>query len=96
MIKLTGLDLMKRDDDVLEEFDMLLSQRYCETTNDGGVDIKEFWDSVESESLMDESMEIVVHCPTDHFTSWDEFGVQSMEDIFEIFSLPWFFRVKKL
>lgn len=96
MIKLTGLDLVKWYDDILEKFDVLFSQWYCETTNDGCIDIKKLWDSVESESLMNESMEVVVHCPTDHFTSWDEFSIQSMENIFEIFSLPWFFRVKKL
>ncbi len=45
---------------------------------------------------MDEGVEAVVDCLSDHLSSWDELGVESVEDVLEVFSLSGFFGVEEL
>jgi hypothetical protein len=44
---------VKRDDHILEEYDVLVTERHCETTDDAGKDIKEFSCTVEFMSFVD-------------------------------------------
>jgi hypothetical protein len=50
----TCLHLMKRDDNVLEEDHVLISQGHCKATDDAGQDVEEFSSSVELVGFMDE------------------------------------------
>jgi hypothetical protein len=42
MEQVACLDLVKWDDDILEENDMLFSQGYCKTADDTGKNIEQF------------------------------------------------------
>ncbi len=45
---------------------------------------------------MDEGVELVGDGFSDHFSSWDEFRVESVEDVLKVFSFSRFLRVKQL
>ena len=45
---------------------------------------------------MDEGVEAVIDCLSDHLSSWDELGVEPVENILEVFPLSGFFRVEEL
>lgn len=66
---------MERDDDVLEEDDVLVSQGNSETTDDTGEDIKQFGGTIELVSLVDQGEEALVDGLSNHLSSWHEFGV---------------------
>jgi len=52
---------MKRNNDVVEEDNMLISERDSESTNDTGKDIQQLGGSVELMVFMDKSEETLVH-----------------------------------
>lgn len=45
---------------------------------------------------MDETVKAVVDSFPDHLSSGDQLGVESVENVLEVFSFPWFFGVKEL
>lgn len=45
---------------------------------------------------MDERVETVVDCFSDHLSPWDQLGVESVEDVLEVLPLPGFFGVEEL
>ncbi len=96
MIELAGLDFVKRDDDIFEEFDMLFSEGDRKSTDDTGEDVEKFGYSVEFIVFVDQGVELVGDGLSDHFSSWDEFGIESVEDVLKIFSFSRFLRVKQL
>jgi len=96
MIELAGLDFVKRDDDIFEEFDMLFSEGDRKSTDDTGEDVEKFGYSVEFIVFVDEGVELVGDGFSDHFSSWDEFCVESVEDVLKVFSFSRFLRVKQL
>jgi hypothetical protein len=96
VVQLAGLDLVKGNDDSLEEVDVLLSQRDGETGDDRGEDIEEFGSSVELEALVNEGVEAVGDGLTDHLSPRDELGIESVENVFQIFSFSWFLGVEEL
>ena len=61
---------MERDNDILKEDDMFISERHCKATDDTGKDIKEFSSSIEFVGLMDQTIEALIHSLSDHFSSW--------------------------
>jgi len=66
---------VERDDDVLEEDDVLVSQGNSETTDDTGEDIKQFGGTIELVGLVDQGEEALVDGLSNHLSSWHEFGV---------------------
>ena len=52
---------MKRNNDVVEEDNMFISERYGESTDDTGKDIQQFGGSVELMVFMDKGEEALVH-----------------------------------
>lgn len=91
MEEVTCLNLMKRNDDILEEDDVFLSQGNCKSRDDAGQNIKKFRSSIELESLMNKTVEAVIDGFSDHLSPWNQFGIKSMKNILEVFSFSWFF-----
>jgi hypothetical protein len=91
-----SLNLMQRNDHILEENDVLFSERNGEPWNDASQDVQELWGTIEFEGFMDEGVEAVINCLSDHLSSGDEFCIESMQNIFEIFPLSWLLWVKEL
>ena len=87
---------MKRNDNVREEDDMLISQWDGETTNDTGENVEELSSTVELVVLVNECKEALVDGLTDHFSSWDKLGVQLVKNVLQVVSLDRFLRIEQL
>ena len=74
---------------------MLVSERDCETRDNTRKDIQKLGGSVKLVRFMNESEEALVNSLSYHLTSWNQFGVQLMQDIFEVVSLHGLFRVEE-
>ena len=46
--------------------------------------------------LVDKCKEALIDCLTNHLSSWDQFGIQLVENIFEIVSFNRLFGIKEL
>jgi hypothetical protein len=93
---LAGLDLVKWNDDGLEEVNVLLSEWNGESGNDGSQNVQQFWGSVELEILVDQGVEAIGDGLSDHLSSWHQLGVQSVENVLQVFSLLWLLGVEQL
>jgi len=87
---------VQRDDNVLEEDDMLISQRNSESTDDTGQNVKELGGTVEFVILVDERKETLVDGLTNHLSSWYELSVQLVKNVLQVVSLDRLLRVKQL
>jgi len=45
---------------------------------------------------MDETVKAVIDRFTNHFPSWDKLRIKAMQNVLQIFSFSWFFRIKEL
>lgn len=86
---------MEGDDDVLEEDYVFISKGDGESTDDTGQDVEELSGTIEFMVFMDESEETLVYCLSDHFSSWNEFGVQFMKNVLKVISLDGLLGIKK-
>jgi len=86
-----SLNLMKWDDNVLEKDDVFISEWNCETTNDRGKDIQKFCCTIEFVSFMNQSKETLIDSLSNHFSSWDKFGIELMKNILQVVSFDRFF-----
>lgn len=91
-----SLNLVERDDDVLEEDHVLISEWDGETGDDRSLNVQNLGSSVELMVLMDQGEEALVHGLPDHLTSRDELGVQLMKDVLQIVTLDGLFRIEEL
>jgi hypothetical protein len=94
--EVAGLHLMQRNDDILEEDDVLLPQRHCETRNDASQNVQKLRGSIELEGLVDQRVEAIVNGLTNHLSPGDQLGIETVEDVFQVFSFTRLFRVKEL
>ena len=90
-----SLNLMEWDDNVLEKDNMLISQWDSETRNNTGKDIKKFGSAIELMCLLDQQKEAFVHCLSNHFSSWNQFSIKLVKNVFKIISLNRLFRIKE-
>jgi hypothetical protein len=95
MEQVASLDLVQRNDNILEENDMLFSERYSKPTDDTGKNVKQLRCTIELESLMDQRVEAIVDCLTNHFSSGHKFGIQAMKNVLEVLPFSWLLRVEK-
>ena len=72
---------MKGDDDILEKYDMFFSQRNSKSTDNAGQNVQKFTCSIEFVDLVDKNMEAVSNSLPDHFSPWNQLGVESVENI---------------
>lgn len=96
MEEVASLNFVEGNDDVFEEDDMLLPERNCKSTDDTGENIQKFRGAIELESFMDQWVKTVIDCLTDHFSSWDKFGIQSVQDVLEVLPFSGLLWVKQL
>ena len=87
---------MKRNDNVLEENDVLISERNSESTNDTGQNVEKLGGTVEFVVLVNECKEALVDGLTDHLSSWDELGIQLVKNVLQVVSLDRFLRIEQL
>ena len=86
-----SLNFVKRNNDVLEKDYVFIPERNSESTNDTGKDIKKLCSTVEFMVFVDKCKEALIHSLSNHLPSWDELGIQLMQDIFQVISLNRFF-----
>ena len=82
-----GLHLVERNDDVLEEQDVLVSQRHSKARDDRGLDVENLGRAVELMTLMHESEEALIHCFSNHLAPRYELCVQFVQNVFEVVAL---------
>ena len=87
---------MKWNDNVLEEDDMLISERNSKSTNDTCQNVEKLSGTVEFVILVNQCKEALVDGLTDHFSSWDELSVQLVKNVLQVVSLNRFFRIEQL
>ena len=90
------MNLVERDDDVLEEDHVLISKWDGETRDDGSLNVQNLGSSVELMVLVDQGEEALVHGLPDHLTSRNELGVQLMKDVLQIVTLDGLLRIEEL
>lgn len=95
MEQVASLDLVQRNDNILEENDMLFSEWDSKPTDDTGKNVKQLRCTIELESLMDQRVEAIVDCLTNHFSSGHKFGIQAMKNVLEVLPFSWLLRVEK-
>jgi hypothetical protein len=95
MEQVASLDLVQRDNDVLEENYMFFSERDSKPTDDTGKNVKQLRCTIELESLMNQGVETVIDGLTNHFSSRHKFGIQAMKNVFEVLPFSWLLRVEK-
>jgi len=78
---------MKRNNDISEEDNMLISEWDSKSRNDTCKDIKELSSTIELVSLLDQKMEAFIHCLSNHLSSWDKFSIELMQNVLEVVSL---------
>ena len=87
---------MKRDDNILEENDVFVSKRYRKPTDNTREDIQKLGCTVEFVSSMDKGKEALINSLSDHLSSWHQFSIELMKNIFQIISLDGLLRIEKL
>ena len=92
----TCLNLVKRNNDILEENDVFIPERNGETTNNTCQDIKKLGSTVEFVGFMDEGEEALIDSLSDHLSSWNQFGVEFVENVFQVVSFDGLLRVEEL
>ena len=95
MEKMAGLNFVKRNYHIFEEDDVLCSERNSKTGNNACQNVQKFRSSVKLESFVNEAVEAVIDRFSDHFSSWNQFSIKSMKNIFEIFSFSRLLGVKE-
>ena len=86
---------MERDDDILEEVNMLVTKRDCESWDDSSENIKNLSGAIELVFLVDKVIESVRKGFSDHFTTRDDLGVDLVKNGFEVLALIGLLRVKQ-
>lgn len=94
--EMAGLNFVERDDNISEEDYVLFSERNSKSWDDASQNIQKLWGTVELESFMYQTVEAVVDSFTDHLSSWHKFGIETMENVFQVLSLSWFFWIEQL
>lgn len=82
---------MKRNNNVLEEDYVLISERNSESTDNTCQDVKKLSSTIELVILVNKGKEALVDGLTDHLSSWDKLSVKLVENVLEIISLNRFF-----
>jgi len=70
---------VKWDDNILEENDMLVSERHCETRDDRGKNVKKLSGTVELVRLVDQGVEALVDGLSNHLSPWHQLYVTTLK-----------------
>lgn len=69
---------MERNNNILEEDDVLLAQGHRETRDDTCLDVEQLGSSVEFVCLVDQEVEALIDCLTDHLASWHQLSYRKV------------------
>lgn len=86
---------MQRHYNVLEEDDVLVSERHRKARDDARQDVEQLGCAVEAVVFVDEQEEALVHGLADHLPARNQLGVQLVQDVFEVVALHGLFRVEQ-
>jgi hypothetical protein len=84
------------NDDGLEENDVFVSERDCKATDNTGENIQEFGSSVKFVGSVNKGEKALVNSFSNHFSSWDKFGIKFMQNVLKVVTLDRFFGVEEL
>jgi len=87
---------VERNNNILEEDDVLLAQGHRETRDDTCLDVEQLGSSVEFVCLVDQEVEALIDCLTDHLASWHQLSIQLVQNILEIVAFDRLFRVEQI
>jgi hypothetical protein len=87
---------MQWDDNILEENNVLVSQGYCESTNDTSQNVEELGGTIKFMIFMNKREETFIHRFSNHFSSRHQFGVKFVQNVLQVISLDRFLGVKEL
>lgn len=77
---------MKRDDYILEENDVFVPEWDSKSTNYTCKDIEKLSGTIELVSLMNKGVEAFIDSLSNHFSSWNKFGIQLMQNVLQVVS----------
>ncbi len=86
---------MKRNDNVLEEVDMLVTEGHCKARNNSGEDVENLSSAIELMLLVDEIVEGIGEGLADHLAARHYLGVYFMEDSLEVLAFIWLLRIEQ-
>jgi len=78
---------VKWDNYILEEDNVLVTERHGETRDDRGQDVEEFSSTVELMCLVNQAEKAFVNCLSDHFSPRYQLGVKLMKNVLEVVTL---------
>lgn len=81
---------MKRDNYILEEDNVLVTQGHGKTRDDRGQNVEELSSSVELMCLVNQAEKAFVNCLSDHFTPRYQLGIKLMKNVLEVVTLDGF------
>jgi len=87
---------MEGNDDRLEENDVFVSERDCKATDNTGENVQEFSSSIKFMCSMNQGEKALVNSFSNHFSSWDKFGIELVQNILKIVTLNRFFGIEEL
>ena len=87
---------MEGNDDGLEENNVFVSERDCKATDDTGENVQEFGSSIKFMGSVNQGEKALVDSFSNHFSSWDKFGIELVQNILKIVTLNRFFGIEEL
>lgn len=87
---------MEGNDDGLEENDVFVSERNCKATDYTSENIQEFGSSIEFVGRVNKGEKALVNSFSNHFSSWDKFGIKLMQNVLKVVTLDRFFSIEEL
>lgn len=87
---------MEGNNDRLEENDVFVSERDCKATDNTGENVQEFGSSIKFMCSMNQGEKALVNSFSNHFSSWDKFGIELVQNILKIVTLNRFFGIEEL
>lgn len=87
---------MERNDDGIEEDNVLIPEWHSETRDDTGQDVEQLGGTIEFVVLVDQSEEALVDGLSNHLSAGHKLGVELMKDVLEVVSLDGLLGVEEL
>ena len=87
---------MQRDNHIIEEEHVLVSQRHRKARDDARQDVQQLCCAVKLMRFVDEGVEALIHGLPDHFSARDQLGVELVQDILEVVTLDRLLRIEQV
>ena len=81
------MHFVERNDDIFEESHMFVSKRHSEPGDNTGEDVEQLSSTIELVRLMDEGIEALIHCLSNHLSSGHQLGVELVKDVLQVIAL---------